>query len=158
MHESPAAVPFQLRPPPRTSHPAGSAACVVPVYIAEVAPYASRGGLAYLFQVATTAGILAAQVKGAEGQGACWGRCGCAAPRVACFFDFVQGATLLHPDLTPTPPHPHPPDPPQLVNYGAQWVPQWGWRLSLGLAALPASILCLGGLVLPESPSYLIEQ
>lgn len=30
--------------------------------------------------------------------------------------------------------------------------------MSLGLAALPASILCLGGLVLPESPSYLIEK
>lgn len=29
---------------------AGTAACVVPVYISEVAPYASRGGLAYLFQ------------------------------------------------------------------------------------------------------------
>lgn len=84
----------------------GTAACVVPVYIAEVAPYASRGGLAYLFQVATTVGILAAQ----------------------------------------------------LVNWGCQWIPDWGWRLSLGLAAMPASILCLGGLVLPESPSYLIEQ
>jgi hypothetical protein len=33
-----------------------------------------------------------------------------------------------------------------------------GWRLSLGLAAMPAFIMCLGGLVLPESPSYLIEQ
>lgn len=39
---------------------AGAAACVVPVYIAEVAPYASRGGLAYLFQLAITAGILGA--------------------------------------------------------------------------------------------------
>jgi MFS family permease len=76
------------------------------VYIAEVAPFASRGGLAYLFQVATTVGILAAQ----------------------------------------------------LVNYGTQYIPDWGWRLSLGLAAMPASILCLGGLVLPESPSYLIEK
>ncbi|KAL4853612.1 H(+)/hexose cotransporter 2 [Chlorella vulgaris] len=84
----------------------GTAACVVPVYIAEVAPFASRGGLAYLFQVATTVGILAAQ----------------------------------------------------LVNYGTQYIPDWGWRLSLGLAAMPASILCLGGLVLPESPSYLIEK
>jgi hypothetical protein len=46
----------------------------------------------------------------------------------------------------------------QLVNYGAQYVPEWGWRLSLGLAAMPACILCLGGLVLPESPSYLIEK
>lgn len=84
----------------------GTAAVVVPVYISEVAPYASRGGLAYLFQVATTAGILAAQ----------------------------------------------------LVNYGAQYIPVWGWRLSLGLAAMPACVLALGGLVLPESPSFLLEK
>ncbi|PSC76169.1 H(+) hexose cotransporter 2 [Micractinium conductrix] len=84
----------------------GTAACVVPVYISEVAPYASRGGLAYLFQMATTVGILSAQ----------------------------------------------------LVNYGTQYIPVWGWRLSLGLAAMPACILCLGGLALPESPSYLIEK
>lgn len=50
------------------------------------------------------------------------------------------------------------PPAPQLVNYGTQYIPDWGWRLSLGLAAMPASILCLGGLVLPESPSYLIEK
>lgn len=46
----------------------------------------------------------------------------------------------------------------QLVNLGAQWIPDWGWRLSVGLAAMPASILILGGLVLPESPSHLIEK
>lgn len=84
----------------------GTAACVVPVYISEVAPFASRGALAYLFQLAVTVGILAAQ----------------------------------------------------LVNLGAQWIPQWGWRLSLGLAAMPATILIIGGLVLPESPSHLIEK
>lgn len=50
------------------------------------------------------------------------------------------------------------PCPPQLVNLGTQWIPDWGWRLSLGLAAMPASILIVGGLVLPESPSYLIEK
>ena len=46
----------------------------------------------------------------------------------------------------------------QLVNYGVQYIPGWGWRLALGLAALPACILCVGAIVLPESPSYLIEQ
>ena len=40
---------------------------------------------------------------------------------------------------------------------GNQWV-EWGWRLSLGLAAVPAVVLTLGGLVLPESPSSLIER
>ncbi len=42
---------------------AGTAACVVPVYISEVAPFASRGALAYLFQLAVTVGILAAQAS-----------------------------------------------------------------------------------------------
>ncbi|GAB4813246.1 hypothetical protein N2152v2_000292, partial [Parachlorella kessleri] len=44
----------------------------------------------------------------------------------------------------------------QLVNYGNQWVP-WGWRLSLGLAGLPAMLLLVGGILLPESPNSLIE-
>ena len=46
----------------------------------------------------------------------------------------------------------------QLVNYGLQWVPDWGWRLSLGLAAVPALVLLMGGLILPESPSSLVER
>lgn len=33
-----------------------------------------------------------------------------------------------------------------------------GWRLSLGLAAVPAVILTLGGIFLPESPNSLIER
>jgi hypothetical protein len=33
-----------------------------------------------------------------------------------------------------------------------------GWRLSLGLAAVPALILTLGGICLPESPNSLIER
>lgn len=45
----------------------------------------------------------------------------------------------------------------QLINYG---VNDWdnGWRLSLGLAAVPASVLTLGGILLPESPNSLIER
>ncbi|KAL3675009.1 hypothetical protein R1sor_024957 [Riccia sorocarpa] len=44
-----------------------------------------------------------------------------------------------------------------LINYGTGRV-NWGWRLSLGLAAVPASILTLGGLLLPETPNNLIER
>lgn len=44
---------------------------MVPVYISEVAPFASRGALAYLFQLAVTVGILAAQVGSQEGLAAC---------------------------------------------------------------------------------------
>ena len=45
----------------------------------------------------------------------------------------------------------------QLVNYGVRnWAD--GWRLSLGLAAVPALILLAGGILLPESPNSLIER
>ena len=45
----------------------------------------------------------------------------------------------------------------QLINYGVQ---DWdeGWRLALGLAAVPAIILTLGGIFLPESPNSLVER
>jgi sugar porter (SP) family MFS transporter len=45
----------------------------------------------------------------------------------------------------------------QLINYGVQ---DWshGWRLSLGLAAVPAFVLLAGGILLPESPNSLIER
>lgn len=45
----------------------------------------------------------------------------------------------------------------QLINYGIR---DWdeGWRLSLGLAAVPALILLVGSIVLPESPNSLCER
>ncbi|KAI3425243.1 hypothetical protein D9Q98_009011 [Chlorella vulgaris] len=77
----------------------------VPLYLSEMAPSQYRGGMNILFQLATTIGILVAQ----------------------------------------------------LVNYGVQ---DWdeGWRLSLGLACVPAAILTLGGIILPDSPNSLIER
>ena len=33
-----------------------------------------------------------------------------------------------------------------------------GWRLSLGLAAVPGLILLLGAIILPESPNFLVEK
>ena len=45
----------------------------------------------------------------------------------------------------------------QLVNYGVRDWDQ-GWRLSLGLAAVPALILLVGSIVLPESPNSLWER
>ena len=41
---------------------------------------------------------------------------------------------------------------------GTQNIHDWGWRLSVGLAAVPAVILFIGGLVLPETPNSLIER
>jgi len=45
----------------------------------------------------------------------------------------------------------------QLINYGAEHLP-WGWRLSLGTAVIPALILLIGGMVLPETPNSLVER
>lgn len=46
-----------------------------------------------------------------------------------------------------------------LINYGtAKIAGNWGWRVSLGLAAVPAAIITLGSLLLPDTPNSLIER
>ncbi|KAM7257153.1 hypothetical protein ACFE04_012894 [Oxalis oulophora] len=45
-----------------------------------------------------------------------------------------------------------------LINYGTNKLHPWGWRLSLGLATVPATVMFLGGLFLPETPNSLVEQ
>ncbi|KAG6545993.1 hypothetical protein Mapa_012655 [Marchantia paleacea] len=79
---------------------------VVPLYLSEIAPAHLRGALNMMFQLATTFGILIAN----------------------------------------------------LINYGTNNIHPWGWRLSLGLAAIPASVLTMGGIFLPETPNSLIER
>lgn len=44
-----------------------------------------------------------------------------------------------------------------MINFGTQNL-EWGWRLSLGLAALPASLMTVGGILLPETPNSLLER
>ncbi|KAG2539355.1 hypothetical protein PVAP13_9NG469800 [Panicum virgatum] len=34
----------------------------------------------------------------------------------------------------------------------------WGWRISLSMAALPAAILTMGAIFLPETPSFIIQR
>lgn len=45
-----------------------------------------------------------------------------------------------------------------MINFGADQIHPWGWRLSLGLAAGPALVMTVGGLLLPETPNSLIER
>lgn len=45
----------------------------------------------------------------------------------------------------------------QLINYGNQNY-EWGWRLNLGLAGLPALLLMVGAWMVPETPNLLVEH
>lgn len=45
-----------------------------------------------------------------------------------------------------------------LINYGCDYINGWGWRLSLGLSAVPGFIVFIGGIIMPESPTSLIER
>ncbi|KAL0292501.1 UNVERIFIED_CONTAM: Hexose carrier protein HEX6 [Sesamum calycinum] len=46
-----------------------------------------------------------------------------------------------------------------LVNYGTEKITGgWGWRVSLGLAAIPALILTVSAPFLPETPNSLVQQ
>lgn len=45
-----------------------------------------------------------------------------------------------------------------MINYGTEKIHPWGWRLSLGLAAIPAVTMTIGGILLPETPNSLIER
>ncbi|KAF8749583.1 hypothetical protein HU200_012598 [Digitaria exilis] len=43
-----------------------------------------------------------------------------------------------------------------VVNYLTNPIPDWGWRISLGIAAVPASIVTVGALFVTDSPSSLV--
>ncbi|XP_049404045.1 sugar transport protein 8-like [Solanum stenotomum] len=45
-----------------------------------------------------------------------------------------------------------------LVNYGTSMIHPYGWRISLGFAAIPAVILCIGCFVITDTPTSLIER
>ncbi|KAL6880112.1 hypothetical protein ACP4OV_011677 [Aristida adscensionis] len=43
-----------------------------------------------------------------------------------------------------------------VVNYFTNTIPDWGWRVSLGAAAVPAIIIVVGALFVPDTPSSLV--
>ncbi|XP_077252628.1 sugar transport protein MST4-like [Tasmannia lanceolata] len=45
-----------------------------------------------------------------------------------------------------------------LVNYGTAKIHPWGWRLSLGLAGIPALLFTLGSILVVDTPNSLIER
>ncbi|WVY99789.1 hypothetical protein V8G54_025859 [Vigna mungo] len=46
-----------------------------------------------------------------------------------------------------------------VINYGTEKIEGgWGWRVSLAMAGVPASVLTLGALFLPETPNSLIQR
>ncbi|XVF08501.1 hypothetical protein REPUB_Repub07fG0008600 [Reevesia pubescens] len=46
-----------------------------------------------------------------------------------------------------------------IINFGTQKIEGgWGWRISLSMAAVPASILTLGAIILPDTPNSLIHN
>ena len=46
----------------------------------------------------------------------------------------------------------------QWINYGTQNMHPHGWRLSVGLAIVPALILFLGSLIIPDTPNSLVSR
>ncbi len=46
----------------------------------------------------------------------------------------------------------------QIINIVTGKYYPWGWRVSLGLAGVPAIILTIGGIVLPDTPNSLVER
>jgi hypothetical protein len=46
----------------------------------------------------------------------------------------------------------------QAINLGTQHIPGYGWRISLMFAGMPAIVLTLGGIFLPDTPNSLIER
>ncbi|XP_062185048.1 sugar transport protein MST1-like [Phragmites australis] len=43
-----------------------------------------------------------------------------------------------------------------VTNYFTNRIPGWGWRVSLGLAAVPAAIVVLSALFVPDTPSSMV--
>nr|VDC77060.1 unnamed protein product [Brassica rapa] len=45
-----------------------------------------------------------------------------------------------------------------LINYGTSNMAKNGWRVSLGLAAVPAILMVIGSFFLPDTPNSMLER
>lgn len=45
-----------------------------------------------------------------------------------------------------------------LINYGTSNMAKHGWRVSLGLAAVPAILMVIGSFFLPDTPNSMLER
>lgn len=45
-----------------------------------------------------------------------------------------------------------------LVNYGTEKMKSHGWRVSLAIAGIPAVMITLGGIILPDTPNSLVQR
>jgi MFS transporter, SP family, sugar:H+ symporter len=45
-----------------------------------------------------------------------------------------------------------------IINYFVANVHPWGWRIALGIAGVPALLLCIGSCLITETPASLIER
>lgn len=43
-----------------------------------------------------------------------------------------------------------------MVNYGTNSIPRWGWRLSLGVGVVPAAVIIAGAALIPDTPNSLV--
>jgi sugar porter (SP) family MFS transporter len=46
----------------------------------------------------------------------------------------------------------------QMINYGTLNIPDYGWRISLAMGGVPAILLFVGSLILPDTPNSLVAR
>lgn len=46
----------------------------------------------------------------------------------------------------------------QMINYGTLNIPDYGWRISLALGGVPAILLFVGSIILPDTPNSLVAR
>ncbi len=113
----------------------GMASFTAPLYLAEIAPQSVRGGMISMYQLMITIGILAAFLSDT-------------------LFASVADGQIAIADMTHGP-----------GDFDAMYFASWvlsvahgneTWRLMLGMIALPALVMFVGVLFLPESPRWLV--